>query len=305
MQRLVNTFTVILLITAGVVAASANDKIKTKYRPTLQDMEVLSEKLIELESKELSTIDDLRDYMKQVEDFALDYYRGDMFSMGRNAVAFKALGEVEKYADDVKASGSTRDMMDCGFLHTSIHHYNTILNIEQLGIKFKQNRVVTDETEAWLKLENTLNKYYAYSSYIFNQGGSMANLVASGSAWSLAEARYQDTYQLLKARFSGFAIGARNATSEDIIRKEANNVVASLTASANDLLDCDDSFKESPFYKEVSKGLSEACENLKTDMDAWISARLSMVICLEEQEIGTGETLKLLDNIKKIGEQEQ
>ena len=59
------------------------------------------------------------------------------------------------------------------------------------------------------------------------------------------------------------------------------------------------------YYKEVSKSMTEACQNLKTVMDTWVNKRLAMIACFEEQGIGISETFKLLDNIKKIGELEK
>ncbi|MBO4723464.1 MAG: hypothetical protein J5629_11140 [Muribaculaceae bacterium] len=267
-------------------------------------MEVLSEKLIELESIELLTIDDIKGYIKQVENFAADYYHGSMSSMSKKDVAYRALNDVKKYADKTKASGSTRDMMECGILHTAVYHYKTALNSEELRAQIDLPVVdaVTHEIEAWQKLENTLCEYYAYSAFMQHQGGSLAQIGATGSTWSLAEARYNDTEMLQKA---GFARRARNFPMVDDIRKKADETVKSLTATAKDLLDCDDDFKTSPYYNEVSKGLTAACENLSADMGAWINARISVVGCLEEQGIGIGETFKLLDNIIKIGSPEQ
>ena len=304
MKRLVNTFTVLLLLFSGLTTTSANDEIKRKYAPTPKDMQELSEKLIELESNELSTIDDIKEYIKQIENFAVDYYHGDISSMSKRYVADLALNDVKKYADDTKLSGSTRDMMECGILHTAIYHYKTALNSVELRgqIDLPVVDAVTHEIEAWQKLENTLCEYYAYSAFMQHQGGSLAQIGATGSAWSLAEARYNDTEMLLKA---GFARRARNFPMVDDIGKKADETVKSLTATAKDLMDCDDDFKESAYYKEVSKGLTEACEKLSADMEAWINARISVVGCLEEQGIGIGETFKLLSKIKEIGTPEQ
>ena len=291
MKHLVNTFTVLLLLITGTVATSANYEIKKKYVPTVKDLEGLSEKLIELESNELSTINDIKDYIKQVENLAEAYHQGTI-SKSKEKKALEVLYDVEKYADETKAYGSTRDMMECGFLHTAAFHYKTALNSKEL----------LGQIETWLKLENTLNEYYAYSSFLHNQGGSMAGIAASGSAWRLAEARYNDTEQLLKA---GFARGARDFPMQNDIKKKANDIVNTFTTAAKDLLDCDKDFKKSAHYKEVSKSMTEACQNLKTVMDTWVNKRLAMIACFEEQGIGISETFKLLDNIKKIGELEK
>lgn len=301
MKQLVNTLTVILLLSSGLSTATANDRLKTKYVPTAEDMEELSEKLIELESNELLTINDINDYVKQVENFAVEYYHGDVKSMDKKDVTDKALRDVKKYAEK-KANGSTRDMMECGILNTVIYHYNTGLNSKKLcgQIELPVVGAVTDEIQAWQKLENTLSDYYAYSAFMWNQGGSMASIIATGSAWRLAEARYNDTNMLLKA---GFGRGFRDFYTIDTIKKNASETVENLTSEANDLLDCDDDFKASPYYKEVSKGLTEACENLQADMDAWINSRIKLVACLEDQLIGINETQKLLTEIKKIVEE--
>lgn len=301
MKQLVNTLTVILLLSSGLSTATANDRLKTKYVPTAEDMEELSEKLIELESNELLTINDINDYVKQVENFAVEYYHGDVKSMDKKDVTDKALRDVKKYAEK-KANGSTRDMMECGILNTVIYHYITGLNSKKLcgQIELPVVGAVTDEIQAWQKLENTLSDYYAYSAFMGNQGGSMASIIATGSAWRLAEARYNDTNMLLKA---GFGRGFRDFYTIDTIKKNASETVENLTSEANDLLDCDDDFKASPYYKEVSKGLTEACENLQADMDAWINSRIKLVACLEDQLIGINETQKLLTEIKKIVEE--
>lgn len=303
MKHLVNTFTVLLLLITGTVATSANYEIKKKYVPTVKDLEGLSEKLIELESNELSTINDIKDYIKQVENLAETYHQGTI-SKSKEKKALEVLYDMEKYAEETKASGSTRDMMECGFLHSAAFHYKTALNSKELlgQIDLPVVNAVTNEIEAWLKLENTLNEYYAYSSFLHNQGGSMAGIAASGSAWRLAEARYNDTEQLLKA---GFARGARDFPMQNDIKKKANDIVNSFTTTAKDLLDCDKDFKKSAYYKEVSKSMTEACQNLKTVMDTWVNKRLAMIACFEEQGIGISETFKLLDNIKKIGELEK
>lgn len=303
MKRLVNTLTVLMLLSSGLINANANDEIKTKYNPYVKNVAGLSEKLIELDSNELSTIDDIKNYIKQVENLAEIYHQGTQ-PKSKTKKALEALFDVENYADKTKASGSTRDMMECGILHTAIYHYKTAINSEKLRAQIDLPVVdaVTHEIEAWQKLENTLCEYYSYSAFMQHQGGSLAQIGATGSAWSLAEARYNDTEMLLTA---GFAQRARNFPMVNDIRKKADETVKSLTATAKDLMDCDDDFKENTYYKEVSKGLTEACENLSTDMQTWINARISVVGCLEEQGIGIGETLKLLDNIKKIGAPEQ
>lgn len=301
MKRLVNTVTVFLLLISGAFATSADAKVKPL--PVVEDVAGFSEKLIEIESNELSTFNDVKDYIKQVENLAESYYTEGK-SLSKQEKTLKMLDEVAKYADNIKANGSTRDMMDCGILHTVIYHYKTGLNSKDLRgqIMLPVVSAVTDEIEAWLKLENTLSEYYAYSAFMNNQGGTIAYIFASGSAWQLAEARYNDTEQLLKA---GFSSGARNFPMSNEIKEKANSIVNSFSTSAKDLMDCEDDFKESPYYNEVSKDLSEACKNLKTDLKAWINARLKVLGCLEDQGIGIGETLKLLDNIKKIGEQEK
>lgn len=308
MKQFVNTFTVLLLLFSGCMTTSAQDNIKMKYVPGPKDLEELSEKLVELESNEISTINDIKDYVKQVENFAVEYYLGpgkkrDIESIDKKDVTVKALRDVKNYADKM-ANGSTREMMECGILNTVIYHYNTGLNSERLSgqIDLPVVDAVTDEIQAWQKLENTLSDYYGYSAFMESQGGSMAYLAATGSAWNLAEARYNDTNMLLRA---GFGRGFRSFQMIDNIKKNANETAKDLTSKATDLLDCEDDFKASPYYKEVSKGLTEACENLKTDMDAWINARVRLVACLEDQLIGISETQKLLTQIKKIGTPEQ
>ena len=303
MKRLVNIFTVLLLLFSGSMATSAQDNLKMKYVPSPKDLEDLSEKLIELESNEISTINDIKDYVKQIENFAVEYYHADKSSMDKRMLASTALDDVKKHADKING-GSTRDMMECGILNTVIFHYNTGLNSQKLcgQIDIPVVKAVTGEIQAWQKLENTLCDYYTYCGFMKNQGGSMANIVATGSAWSLAEARYNDTNMLLKA---GFGRGFKGSYMIDNIKKNATETVEYLTSKANDLLDCEDNFKASPYYKEVSKGLTEACKNLKTDMDAWINSRTRLVSCLEEQLIGLNETHKLLTKIKEIGTSEQ
>lgn len=299
MKLLTNTLTVLLLLTIGVTSTSANDEIKTKYNPVVKDLEGLSDKLFDLECEELWSIEDLRDYVKQVENLAEIYYAGPD-TQSKMEKALMMLEEAEKYADEVKAFGSTFDMTVCADIHAASYHYKTAIYGEVLGTKIELSRVrtVRNEIEAWLKLENTLINYYAYFTYLYYQGGSMAITVSSGCDWRLAEARYNDILQLLKA---DFASSTQSVVGEDKIREEANNLVTSFTASAKDLIDCDDYNED---HKEVYKKLSMICENLKTDMDAWIDARLALVESFEEQGIGISETVKLIDNIKKIGEQE-
>ncbi len=304
MKRLVNTSTALLLLFSALMATTANAETKRKYAPTPKDMEELCEKLIELESNEISTFSDIKDYVRQVENLAVAYYHGDTSSKSESLAAATALEKVKEYADNIKASGSTRDMMECGILNAAIFHYKTGVNSEKLSAQIILPVVdaIIDEINAWQKLENTLNDYYAYAAFMENEGGSMASIVATGTAWSLAEARYNDTEMLLTA---GIADKTSNIPMSDKIREQANTTVTFLTSTAKGLLDCEDYFKENPYYKEVSKGLTEACKNLKTDMEAWINARLSVVGCLQEQGIGIGETFKLLNQIKTIGTPEQ
>ena len=306
MKRFISTFTIIMLLATGFMASSADARVKTKAKNksiTVKNMDKLSEKLIELESNELENTADIKAFITQVENLAETYSQGDK-KLSKRDKTLKVLDEVAKHADKTKASGSTRDMMECGFLHTVINHYKTGLNsIELRGqIDLPVVDAVTREIETWQKLENTLCEIYAYSAFLQNQGGSLSQIEASGSAWRIAEARYNDTEMLLKA---GFSRGARNFPMSGEIKEKANKTVESLTATAKDLLDCDDYFKESAYYTEVSKSLTEACKNLNTDMDAWVKARLNVLGCLEEQGIGIGETFKLLDNINKIGTPEQ
>ncbi len=304
MKLLTNALTALLLLFSCLVATDANAEMRRQYAPTPQDLEELSEKLIELESNELLTIDDLKDYIKQVEDFAVAYYHAKKSTMDKRMLASRALEDVKKYADEIKANGSTRDMMECGFLNTAICHYYIAINSNEMRgqIILPVVDAMTDEIVAWQKLENTLTDVYAYSAFMENQGGSMASISASGSAWDLAEARRNDTDMLLKA---GVADEARHFPMMDEMRKQATATVKFLTTRAKDLLDCDDDFKASPYYKEVSKGLTEACAKLDTDMDAWVSARIRVVGCLQEQGIGIDGTFKLLSQIKKIGTPEQ
>lgn len=310
MKRFISTFTIIMLLATGFMALNADAKVKAKAKAkaknnsiTVKNVPELSEKLIELESNELENTIDIKAFITQVESLAEAHFQGDK-TLNKREKTLKVLDEVAKYADKTKANGSTRDMMECGFLHTVIYHYKTGLNSRELlgQIDLPVVDAVTREIETWQKLENTLCEYYAYSAFMQHQGGSLAQIGASGSSWTLAEARYNDTDMLLKA---GFSRGARNVPMSEKILEKADETVKYLTATANNFLDSDDTFKESTYYKEVSKSLIEACNNLNTDMDAWVKARMSVVGCLEKQDIGISETFKLLDNIKKIGTPEQ
>lgn len=292
-----------LVIISVIVALNSSVDAKAPARPAVKDVATLADKLIELESFELSTVIDLQDLAKQVETLAVPYVQGGN-SMTNQQKTLMVLDEVQKYATDVKFQGSNIDMVEGGRLHALIYHYKTAINTRELRGQIEHHLItaVTRETEAWMKLENTLCEYYACLRYIYHQGGTMANLDASGCEWVLAEARYDDTQQWLQA---GLDPNVKRAPMEEELIKKSNDIATSLIETANDLIDNAEDFKYSNYFPNVSTALKEACTKLNGDLQNWIKERRVLLALCKDQGMGLAQTFKLLDLIKERGDLEK
>ena len=300
MKRYLTTFTLILFA-AGLMSISG----KAPVHPVGKDISVLADALLEIESKNPTTIDEMKTFVSQVETMAEPYFQGKKKSVSKSEKTLRVLDEVAKYADEVKQNGSTFDMVESGRLHTLIYHYKTSLNIGKMCEKADQKLVtaVNDEAEAWLKLENTLNNYYACSAYIFNEGASMSHIEASGKAWSLAELRYNDTEKILN---EGLVPEAWNVAVKEELKKGSNNVVYELRKAAINLIGGrSGDFNDNKYLSEVTKDLNETCNTLDADMQSWIKARTALVAHSKDRMNGAMQTMSLFVQMKKIAKQEQ
>ena len=303
MKRYLTTFTLILFA-AGLISTSG----KAPVHPVGKDISVLCDALLGIESKNPTTIDEMKTFVSQVETMAEPYFQGKKKSVSKREKTFQVLDDVAQYVNDIKMNGATFDMRDGGLLLALIYHYKTALHIltqsEQCGPLAAA--AVKNEAEAWLKLEKTLCDYYASSSYILNEGGSISHLVSSGCAWSLAEARYNETEKMLK---SGLGSSNTNVITKDKIEAKSKSVVAELKGIADRAIhSCSDDFKEGVYFGNVSNGLNEAVANLNDDMKAWIDARIKLLSYskdLNDQVFGTTQTMSLFEKITGLAEPEK
>jgi hypothetical protein len=298
MRKSIISFAVILLATAGLMAVSSEVNAKVNKPPEVKDVEALADKLIEIESIERSTINDIRDFIKQVETVAAPYLIGEE-SLSPKEKTFKVLDAVDNYAEN-KLEGSTRDMVEGGLLHALTYHYRAGLNTRDLQAQIEHNLVsaVSDEANAWQKLENTLNAYYAYLAFMHHEGGTLAQTQASGSVWRLAEARFNDTEKLVE---SGLDPNGRAVYGIDQVRKFSDEIVESFTQKAKYFIDNPGDFADNKYFNDAANGLNEACASLKGDLNDWIQERFRLMSHCNNAISVFGQTCILLDKIKKLG----
>ena len=130
----------------------------------------------------------------------------------------------------------------------------------------------------------------------------MANLDASGCEWELAEARYNDTQQWLRAELDP---NVKIVPMEEELIKKSNGIATSLNETANDLINNAEDFKDSYYFQNVSTALKDASTKLNGDIQNWIKERRVLLALCKNQGIGLAQTFKLLDIIKELGDLEK
>ena len=301
MKLLIKSFSVFLLLMAGVMATSANAKVKAKAKkqPIVKDVAGLAQELIELQG--FTSFD--AHYIQEVENIAIPHFNGKK-SLTKKQKTLDVLAAATKYADETLASGSTADMMNCNYVHSVAHHYKTAINSELMKAKTKLPAVVAlnREIEAWEQLENTLCDFYASYAYIENEGGSLSYIFITAFAASIAQTRYNDTDMLLK---TSFVNSYKDLPQGNDIKEKANEAMKCLTTRTQELLNQDSDFKETTFYQDYVRDFTNYSEYIQANFDEWINARLLLLSYLDNQSMGLSGTYKILDFIKEIGASEQ
>ncbi len=297
MRTRILSFAFVVLAAVSVNANAGINKV-----PEVKDVETLADELIDADSLELTTVNDIKDFVKKVETISAPYLVGEE-SLSDQEKTIKVLDAVANYAE-TKAEGSTLDMVEAGLLNTIIYHYKTGLNIHSLQGQTAHNLVsaVTNEAEAWQKLENTLSDYYAYLAIMHHEGGTLAQIQASGSLWRLADARYNDTQKLIE---SGLNPNGKSVFGIKDMENLSSQIVTEFTKKAKGFIEDPGDFGESKYFKEAANGLNEACANLRVDLDAWIKSRAILLSHCNNAPEALGQACILLTKIKKLGELEQ
>ena len=276
--NIIKLFTIVLI--AALIAGYSVDinakkrTAKTSARP----ITALADNIRAIESTKVDSYNDCKEYKSNIEAQALPCFKKSYNPKAATTEQkVKAvLAQLDKYAENKLESGSTFEMADAGFIHKVIHDYNAITAHEQMLGKApspNSRKALEAEIDAWITLRNALQEYCDNGSYLEFFGGSMALLGVSGSRWSLAEMRDNDTKTLSKSGLN-----------------------ATLTESIPD----DDKSYHQELFDEVSKGIGDATRQVATAMPKWIDARKSLLQFSKNPQADIKATKELLEAIKTL-----
>ena len=295
----------IIVMVAMLIAGTAVDvnakkrTAKTSARP----ITALADNIRAIESTKVDSYNDCKEYKSNIEAQALPCFKK---SYNPKAVTTEqkvkaVLAQLGKYAENMLESGSTFEMADAGFIHKVIHDYNAITAHEQmLGKAPSPNarKALEEEIDAWIGLRNALQEYCDNGSYLEFFGGSMALLGVSGSRWSLAEMRDNDTKTLNKSGLNA------KATQADMsgISTTASTMILDLSNNAKALIESingDKSYHQE-LFDDVSNGINDATKQLATALPRWLEARKSLLRFSKNPKADIKATKDFLDAIKTL-----
>lgn len=295
----------IIVMVAMLIAGTAVDvnakkrTAKTSARP----ITALADNIRAIESTKVDSYNDCKEYKSNIEAQALPCFKK---SYNPKAVTTEqkvkaVLAQLGKYAENMLESGSTFEMADAGYVHKVIHDYNTLTCQEQmLGKAPSPNarKALEEEIDAWIGLRNALQEYCDNGSYLEFFGGSMALLGVSGSRWSLAEMRDNDTKALNKSGLNA------KATQADMsgISTTASTMILDLSNNAKALIESingDKSYHQE-LFDDVSNGINDATKQLATALPRWLEARKSLLRFSKNPKADIKATKDFLDAIKTL-----
>lgn len=295
----------IIVMVAMLIAGTAVDvnakkrTAKTSARP----ITALADNIRAIESTKVDSYNDCKEYKSNIEAQALPCFK-KAYNPKATTTEQKVkavLAQLGKYAEKKLESGSNFEMADAGFIHKVIHDYNAITAHEQmLGKAPSPNarKALEAEIDAWITLRNALQEYCDNGSYLEFFGGSMALLGVSGSRWSLAEMRDNDTKALNKSGLNAKAtqadMSAVSATASTMIVDLSNNAKA-LIESING----DKSYHQE-LFDDVSNGINDATKQLATALPRWLEARKSLLRFSKNPKADIKATKDFLDAIKTL-----
>lgn len=302
--NIINLFTIVLI--AALIAGYSVDinakkrTAKTSARP----ITALADNIRAIESTKVDSYNDCKEYKSNIEAQALPCFKKSYNPKAATTEQkVKAvLAQLDKYAENKLESGSTFEMADAGYIHKVVHDYNAITAHEQMLGKApspNSRKALEAEIDAWITLRNALQEYCDNGSYLEFFGGSMALLGVSGSRWSLAEMRDNDTKTLSK---SGLNAKATQVNMSDI-STIASTMVIDLRNNANTLTESipdDDKSYHQELFDEVSKGIGDATRQVATAMPKWIEARKSLLQFSKNPQADIKATKELLEAIKTL-----
>lgn len=295
----------IIVMVAMLIAGTAVDvnakkrTAKTSARP----ITALADNIRAIESTKVDSYNDCKEYKSIIEAEALPCFK-KAYNPKATTTEQKVkavLAQLDKYAENKLESGSTFEMADAGFIHKVIHDYNAITAHEQmLGKAPSPNarKALEEEIDAWIGLRNALQEYCDNGSYLEFFGGSMALLGVSGSRWSLAEMRDNDTKALNKSGLNA------KATQADMsgISTTASTMIVDLSNNAKALIESingDKSYHQE-LFDDVSNGINDATKQLATALPRWLEARKSLLRFSKNPKADIKATKDFLDAIKTL-----
>ncbi len=288
------------LIAGAAVDINAKKRTaKTSARP----ITALADNIRAIESTKVDSYNDCKEYKSNIEAQALPCFKK---AYNPKAVTTEqkvkaVLAQLGKYAENMLESGSTFEMADAGFIHKVIHDYNAITAHEQMLSKAPSpnaRKALEEEIDAWIGLRNALQEYCDNGSYLEFFGGSMALLGVSGSRWSLAEMRDDDTKTLNKSGLNA------KATQADMsgISTTASTMILDLSNNAKALIESingDKSYHQE-LFDDVSNGINDATKQLATALPRWLEARKSLLRFSKNPKADIKATKDFLDAIKTL-----
>lgn len=163
---------------------------------------------------------------------------------------------------DSLSGGSTMDMVMCGRIWRGICHY---LTARDYCGGYSKKPLYQAEMSDWLALEDELGNLYCDLSYLTFWGGTIAHVVASGSYWTLAEARQNDYSRLCaKGPFDTGEVWTIASARENFLQELAD-------AKGLDVYDPDMYDREG--FIAMRDQMRERADRVVVLLDKWLASR--------------------------------
>lgn len=206
------------------------------------------------------SLDELIDHYQATAAAIKSYWHFNHQNEDSSRVIETVFNELTARADSL-SGGSTMDMVESNEIRNAITRY---LTAEKYCEKNSGNDLYKEEMRAWLELEGKLHEFYGDLAQLANWGGSIVNVVNSGTLANLASVRWQDYGQLAK--------GGRYALCEMSI----NDARTEFIHEIEDAKSLEDDLVDEEGFKQTLNDMRKAGDELIPLLDKWLATRAKL-----------------------------